>query len=352
MSYRILFIFLLICVGPMNCKCEDKQLEAGEKVVRTLEIKHCTRVPKFKFYAKVDAPFYYELQSSIDGKIGWVSGEFAKGGKFSKDEVMAIFDNEEALLDVAKYSLDVSEAQKELKMAITYYSLEQRNLEFLGLDDEAVLNMREKDVADSELKLEAAQKQLDMLTSSLEVRASFDCLVVERNVGVGNIVSRGTTLAKICKYDEMIVPLDMKFEDLNSIEIPGYNCERGEGSKVKINNTYEGEIVGIEARFTPTSLARVRILVKNEGYEGFLRAGQFCEVSVAGKVVDGVFVDGSLLDSGDIWIVDEDGKVAKKQANILFEDEKGVIIRDVFAESEKIIDTSSLNFQLVEGRNI
>ncbi len=274
-----------------------------------------------------------DLPARVPGQITEISPEFVSGGRFRSGEVMLRIDPDDFRLAVEREQAALTRAEQEYRMELGRQDIARHEWTFLEGAEEA-------EAADRELALRlpqlmqaqaasssarAALEQAELNLARTEVRAPFNCVVIEENLDVGSQVAAQSTLARLVGTDEFWVLLTLPVSELSWIGA-------GEGelaARVFLFSTgassgqagWEGRVVRLKSHLEAGGrLAQVvvEVPVPLEAKPPLL-LGTYVRAEIRGRAVEGVFAVPitALREGGRVWVMDGDSRLRIRPVEVL-----------------------------------
>jgi len=337
------------------------------------------------------------LVSEVAGRVIEVTANFRNGGFFALDEVLVGIDPAEyqlalanieasfvgvtarlAELDTAANNLKKSEliemqhldlAERQFRRhsklrkqgTVAQSALEQSEREYLlrraslqNLQNSLQLIPAQRRVLEAELKLKQAQRDTANLNlARTQVIAPYTGRVLEKRVGIGQSVTKGTVLATLYAVSSIEVRLPITDRKAQFLMLP-----EGQGreplavtlfSKIgEQNHQWQGRIVRTEGTIDARTRQQFLIAQVDEPYlktsdgSAVLKIGQFVEAEIPGQILNGVFVlPRKVLRAGDeVLIITADDRIERRQLKPIWGDKESVVVRDGLAAGERISMTA------------
>ena len=297
------------------------------------------------------------LEVPVSGEIIYLHPEFTEGGMLAKG--MKILE-----IDPKDYELAVQQKRKALADAEYAYKLEQGHQDVarqewsLLYGDKALkegesdLALRKPHLEKVKVEIEAARAELEQAEINLNrttLTAPFNVLVLNTHVELGSQVSSQERLADLVGTDAYWVQVSVPVERLKWIQIP--NGDQEAGSEVKIfyreDNLKTGKVIrllpdlskeGRMARLLIELRDPLGLLVKGEK-PPMLLIGEYVRVAIEGEELHNVFrvPRSALRNDKEVWIVDEEKKLAIRSVKTIWRDEQSVVIQDGFKSGELLV---------------
>ena len=208
----------------------------------------------------------------------------------------------------------------------------------------------------AEAALEAAKASLERAQVDLrrtEVRAPFNCTVIEEYVDVGAQVTPQTQLAGLAGTDVFRVQVSVPVDRLKWLTIPQNGGEAGSRAVVRQAagaanpGEREGRIVRLLSSLeTQGRMARVLVDVADPlGLEAPdagtlpLFLGSYVNVALAGTELRGVFAipRAAVREGKQVWLMTADGKLSIREVEILWRGPEAVFVRDGIKAGDRMV---------------
>ena len=286
-------------------------------------------------YGNVRAAEIIRLVSEVAGKVIYVSPSLVEGGSFDRDELLVKIDPAHYQVAVTLARAKVKEAES--KVAILEAEARQAREEWKLTRGDTIeelpppLVLKEPQLMAARAALKAARAQLEKALLDLErteLRAPFKGMVKEEDVGIGQYVAKGQTLATLygTEIAEVVVPLER--EELRWLEVPGFTIpHKAKGSKafvrVRIGKdvfSWEGWIARAGAQVDEKTREVRVIVIVNGPYQHVppLISGLFVGVELMGPELSGIIrvPRCALLPNDKVWVVDNAGLLRLKDVKV------------------------------------
>jgi RND family efflux transporter MFP subunit len=296
------------------------------------------------------------IAAQVSGEVVYVAEAFVPGGKFAKDDIILEIDKRDYELLVRQKEQEIEQAKAKLRLEQGRQAVAKAEFELLGEsiteeDEEFVL--RKPQLLQAQAEVERLQTQLDQAKIDLEratVRAPFNAVVENRYVNLGSSVNAGGLLVSLFGTDVYWVELSMPVDELQWIRLPSAN--QTEGSKARVfmpgsgGRFKDGYVFKLSSQLeTEGRMARVLVSINDplavDGEDSAaapLLVGSFVDVEIIGiELENSVKIPRQALrDNNYIWL-NEDGKLAKRQIEPVYKDDKYVYTTSGIADNEQII---------------
>jgi len=304
-----------------------------------------------------------DLVPQLAGEVVWVSPALVSGGFFEQGEPLLRIDRADYHVEAQRARAAVARAESEFGRAGTERD-RQRLLLARGVAAQARIDDAENAWRVAEAALREAQAQLSRAERDLgrtELRAPFRGRVRSEGVGVGQFVSRGTSIAALYAVDQAEVRLPLPDRELRWLDLPlGWTGDGldGRGPRVLLRaefagrpHEWQGRIVRTEGEIDARSrmvhvVARV---VDPYGRDGAdpeaapLAVGLFVEAEIVGRTVPGAFVlpraalRPDAAGEGDhVHVVDGEGRLSVRPVELLRTEREQVVIGAGLSAGERV----------------
>jgi RND family efflux transporter MFP subunit len=351
-SLVVIAVVIAVVLVKTAPKAEKKRPPKMAPLVETVPLVAKDHTVHVKLTGTIVPAEEIRLRARVSGEVISIAPGFIEGGLLEKGA-------EAVRIDPADYELALIDAKSKLETARFAYKQElgrqdvaKREWEMLKADDasefEKELALRKPNLAASEAALKAAEaavKRAELNLARTRITAPFNAIVLERNVNVGSQASQQDVLATLVGTDAYWVQVSIPVDRLGWVQIPG--------SKVTVESNSgavrEGTVIKLLADLEEKGrMARLLIEIKTP-LQGDLPIllGEYVRVDIAGRELKNAYAipRSALREGSQVWIVNEQSKLEIRKEEVLWRDESQVIIRDGFADGDRMI-VSDLNFAI------
>ncbi|KXI29742.1 efflux RND transporter periplasmic adaptor subunit [Paraglaciecola hydrolytica] len=288
------------------------------------------------------------LSAQVSGEVIAWNENFVPGGLVLRGETLFAIEKDtyEAALLQAEASLSSAQSlliEEQARAQVA--KQEAKNLPQAKITD---LYLRKPQLLSAEAALKSAQAKIKIAQRDLdncEVKAPYDALVINRNVGVGQYVNQGTQIAQLNNVEkaEIIIPVagfDNAFlpsglaGTVATISTKGFDAVSREGLIARD--------LGIVDKATRMSQLVIRVddpYGINNGLPA-LKYGTYVEVAFKGRTLQQIYrLPQELVSNRTVWIVDKDNKLEPRKVDIIREEGEYFLIGEGLANDEKIVVT-------------
>jgi RND family efflux transporter MFP subunit len=200
-----------------------------------------------------------DLIPQVSGRIVGISESFAEGAEFDPGETLIKIDDTNYKLAVIRAQARVSEAHVAVQRELANAKIKQEHwLDKRNEGEPTPYAMNKPQVMHAEAKLLAAEadlKEARLNVARTEINVPFLGRVRQKNVGIGQYVTAGTSLGKVFSTDTVEIRLALTDGQLEELKLPmGYMADAFNAPAVKFSalvgsheHTWSGRIVRTHA---------------------------------------------------------------------------------------------------------
>ena len=297
------------------------------------------------------------LEVPVSGEVIYVHSEFTEGGMFAQGTKILQVDPKDYELAVQQKRRALADAEYSLKLEQGHQDVARQEWSLLYGDK--VVNKGESDLALRKPHLEKVQAEIAAAKAELEqaeinlnrttLTAPFNALVLKSYVELGSQVSSQKRLADLVGTDTYWVQVSLPVDRLRWVQVP--NGDQGAGSEVDIFYRADNVKTGRVARLLPDlskegRMARLLIEVADpldlqakDEKQPMLLIGEFVRVSIEGEELHNVYrvPRSALRNDREVWIVDEESKLAMRPVKTIWRDQDTVVVQDGFKPGEALV---------------
>lgn len=326
-----------------------------------------------KSQGTVQARTESNLIARVRGNVLSVSPSFKPGGFFEKDEVLLEIDRRDYEMEVTIAEAQLAQARLRLSEEEAASAQATADWQRLGLGEEpSELVLRKPQLNEARANVESAKARLELAKLNLErtsIRAPYAGRILEQSVDVGEYVTPGSSLARIYAVDFAEIRLPLNERQLAYIDLPelyrGEDTASVDGSEVTLtwsvgNEEYqwEGKIVRAEGALDTRTRQLFVVAQVDDPYakradgKPPFKVGSFVQATIRGSVLQDVFVIPRELYRKNeyVLIVDEDGKLRRREILVEWGDEENLVVRSGLSEGD-LICLTPMNFP-VDGMTV
>ncbi len=357
---HIIMVLVIIGIGMVGFKMlkESRETLGRQESEIPLPIVHTVPVSigeipmTISGEGTVQALAEIQLVPQVSGKVVYVSDHLVNGGGFQKNELLLSIEPDD-------YEIDVILAEAGLRDAESKYETAQQ-------ESQAAINEWNRIHPDQVVpplvakkpQLEAALAGLKARGAELEkarldlrrtkIKAPFNGRVSTEQVGMGQYVTFGQTLATLYSTDAVEIVVPMESRALKWFDVPGFTTHNQTGATAKVladvagkECQWNGQVVRIQGKIDEkTRMVHVVIRVDDPyGTHPPLTVGQFVELEISGYRVENAALipRAALHEENTVWAVNpEEGRLYIRKIHIARMDARGVIVQGGFKTGEHV----------------
>lgn len=309
----------------------------------------------------VTADRVVQLSPQVSGLVERIGVGVEPGARLAKGDVVAVLDDRDYQLALDQREAEVARAQFELDVERGRAQVADREWAMLGASVPssklgASLAQRKPHIEAAKARLDAAKSgvtkaKLDI--SRTKVVAPFDCVVRERRVAEGQLVTPQTPLAVLVATDRFFVTASVPVEVLGNIDVPGLRgVVSGAGAEAfVVQRSANGEVrrrgrvERLLSELDPAGrMARLLVAVDKpldppeDDPDGLpLLLGSYVGVTILGRPIEGVRVPRLALREGNrVWTV-EQGQLTFKDVEVVWRAADTVVIRGIEPSAQIVV---------------
>ncbi len=287
------------------------------------------------------------LVPQVAGAISRVAPNFVVGGAFRAGDVLVEIDPRD--FEIAVTLAEATFAQSRAALAEEQARADQAQADWKRLGRSGTpseLTLRKPQLAAARASLEGARAQVERARLDLDrsrITASYDGIIREKFVDLGQYVNRGTVLAEIYSTGsaEIRLPLNnqqLGFVDLNSsTDTPVILSASVAGAK----HEWQATLTRTDGAIDPTNrqlfaIAEVTNPFPVASDQAPLRIGQFVQAAVTGKTLNDVFVipRSALREDREVLIVDALNTLQTRAVEVIWKDADVAVINEGLTEGD------------------
>jgi len=376
---RYIVSMLLICAAVGTAvvmyltrpKAQRTRHRKPAPLVQTAELRPTSRPVRIVAYGTVIAAKRLTLQAQVEGRIVYQEANLVLGGLIPAGSKLIQIDPNDYKLAVEQQEAAVEEAQFEVDTEQGRRVIAEREWKLLEKEiatSEAGrrLALRQPHQKRAAARLQAARSRLDQARLDQKrttLLCPFNALVLAESAELTQLVSRQADLATLVGTDQFWVQLSVPLAKLPRIAFPR-GGRRGAKAKVVLATANgsavvrEGRVLRLLGDLEPSGqMARVLVAIDNpldlptapigagasqppmDVGPRCLLLGCYVRVEIDAGTADGVYaIPRSAVREGDrLWLVDADGKLVFRDANVLWRLRDEVLVRCEIADGERLV---------------
>ena len=343
-SLGILIVAIVLFITLVATKKKPKQKPDSELItaVRVEPITLRSHQVSIETQGAVRSLREVMLAAEVGGRVIKKSPSLVEGATVKKGEVLIEIDSADYKAAEARAQSAVADAKLALEQELAMAEQAAIDWKKLGRGEptDLVLRIPQQDAARA--RLASAEAELVRAGNDVKrtsIRAPFDATVRRVSAEEGAVLAPGSMVAELYSTDELEVRLPITLLDY------GYLSD---DEKVKIqltakvggeNRTWTATMDRVDGEVQRSTLSAYG-LAKLDEQDGLPPVGLFVEAMVPGKKLDGVVVlpRSAVRGSNEIW-VEQDGKLLKREINVLRATRDEVVARGDFKPGDRLVLT-------------
>jgi RND family efflux transporter MFP subunit len=392
----VLVIAIAIAAVLYATKSKPEKIEREESIplAEVIIAKPSSETMKVEAFGTVKPRKSVKLIAEVPGRIEYINPLFVEGGYIKKGEILIGIDSrtyelnrdasfvniKQAKVDIKKvkqeianYKIDIILAEKNLKLSTSEFNRMEKlakgkyaTKNQLDSSEMAYLqaSMKVQDInnrlalTDSVMEqkkgvLKMARVDLEKAKLALEktdIKACFEGYVMDKFIEEGEFVSTGQPLGNIYLKSKLDVDVSIPMEKMQWLEssmkngtLPMVDIQIA-GPTGHDSSLWQGKVARVKANIdekTRTLPMTIEITNIEDSKKGIykLRPGTFVKCSIKGETFENIFVlPRYVLNQSNLFIV-ENGKLYKKEVNILRKFEEEVYVQSGLKKGDKVLST-------------
>lgn len=293
----------------------------------------------------------------VHGRVTFMSPSLAAGGFFEEGELLLAIDKRDYEIALERAEANLVRRESEARLANTHLDralkLSDRGVLSASAMDEAKNAARVAEAALRDARATLDQAKLDLQRT--EIHAPFAGRVRQENVDLGQVVTRGVSIAKLYAVDYAEVRLPVPDEQLAYLDMPlQYRGGGDDRRPVEVELTadfagrehvWRGEVVRTEGEIDART-RMVNVIARVDDPYGRpdgrerppLAVGMFVHAEILGRELDEAIVLPRLaLRAGNrVLVVGDDERMRYRDVDVVREDLDVVVLRSGVAPGELV----------------
>ncbi|MFT5011550.1 MAG: RND family efflux transporter MFP subunit [Patiriisocius sp.] len=346
----MLMAYALLATAPTTQQVEPEQVSTAIRV-QTINVEDIRL--EVRSQGTVTPRTESTLIPEVSGRVEWISPNLVAGGFFEANAVLLRLDARDLKASVERSRAALARTEAEAEHS-RFEMERQQTLVKDGLTSQSALEsaIRAKRVSEAtmtEARVSLQQSERDLLRT--ELRAPYQGLVRNKNVDVGQFISRGSSVGSIYAADSVEVRVPLADNQLAFLDLP--LGVRGElpaehQANVTLSTHYGGQyyewigkLVRTEAEID-TRTRMVNAVVRVEDAKGSdtpsLPVGLFVNAAIEGRFAKNVVMlpRAALRNQNQVLIVDEESRLRYRNVELLRFEKDNVIISSGLKQGDTV----------------
>ncbi|WP_100641925.1 efflux RND transporter periplasmic adaptor subunit [Alteromonas facilis] len=327
---------------------KEEELKDTRPTVRTQTLNAIDYTVTIESFGEVQPLESTNLSAQVSGEVVTWNPNFVAGGIVKRGETLFSIEKD-------AYESALLQAEAELSQAKALLIEEKARAEVAAKEAKALsskqvsdLYLRKPQVMSAEASVKSAEARLRIAKRDLNntnVTAPYDALVVSRNIGVGQFVQTGASVATLHNIEiaEVVFPIagfDNEYLPAALAGQPAQVITRGR------NAISRSGVIARDLGIVDEATRMTNLVVRIPDPYGLnsdvtpLKFGNYVEVSFDGSVLQDVFkVKQDLVNNNIVWTLDDEGKMQKRRVDVIREQGDFFLVKAGLTNGDRIIMT-------------
>lgn len=329
--------------------------------VETQTIKADTFPIRLTRYGRVQGKQRSTLAAQTSLKVIAINPEFEAGRHLKAGTQLVQLDDQQIQADLAVAKAELAQAKANLDEETAKGQQALKDWRQLnGARPAPALALRKPQLASAKANVQAATARLqktNVLLAQTHILAPYDCLILERQIELGEIASPTTAIGTVISsyHREILLPVTLADTQLlGSLLLRSFNNEKSNQDKSKryvqlfgthqVKHPVSGWITGLGDAVTATTqqqVLQVDYINHTTQPENHLIAGEFVTAIIPGPDIENAIVipETAVYQGNFVYIVDSENTLQRKTVIETWRDEKNVIIQSGLIPGDQLVTT-------------
>jgi RND family efflux transporter MFP subunit len=308
-------------------------------VVSVVTITRKNQQAKVSAFGEVKARYELNVAAEVTGKVLRLGADFQIGNQLQKGALLVRLDTtsyrqayinaKKDLADAKVTLLQEKNEQRQARLEWKRSGLKGRPTSSLLFNEPQVF-AADLGVMKSEASIAVAKQDLTHTT----IIATFDSIVMSRDVSIGSYVQKGSTIATLHSANSIEVRVLLSAIQWRLLPSEK-NLKRNKGTSITLTNPHnptrhwQADVLRIERFIETETRQRALVLTVNNPIRKGLILGDFLRATIQGKTLKNTLYipDAALSQAGDVWYVDKENTLQRFVAKIYYSDQGKVLIQ-------------------------
>lgn len=347
-------VVLASCIGSfvtINAVAQDSEEKKPVDTRPTVKIENITSRDHqvvITSYGEVAPLESTRLAAQVQGEVVQWHPNFIPGGLVHRGDILFTIEKD-------NYQADLLQAQAQLASAEA--ALIEENAKQDVAVDEAKrfpnkkftdLYLRKPQVLSAQAAVKSAKASLKRAERNLarcEVKAPYDALIISKNIGLGQFVNTGESVAVLNNVEsaEVLVPIagfDSAFLPKNLSGLNAVVSQKGlNGFKREAIISRDLGVVDSETRMS-NLVVRIQDPYGLNSQVPTIKFGSYVEVNFAGQTLQQIYkLPQELVNNRTVWVVGEDDKLNAKKVQVIREEGEFFLVNQGLNDQDKLVVT-------------
>ena len=347
-------VVLASCIGSfvtINAVAQDSEEKKPVDTRPTVKIENITSRDHqvvITSYGEVAPLESTRLAAQVQGEVVQWHPNFIPGGLVHRGDILFTIEKD-------NYQADLLQAQAQLASAEA--ALIEENAKQDVAVDEAKrfpnkkftdLYLRKPQVLSAQAAVKSAKASLKRAERNLarcEVKAPYDALIISKNIGLGQFVNTGESVAVLNNVEsaEVLIPIagfDSAFLPKNLSGLNAVVSQKGlNGFKREAIISRDLGVVDSETRMS-NLVVRIQEPYGLNSQVPTIKFGSYVEVKFAGQTLQQIYkLPQELVNNRTVWVVGEDDKLNAKKVQVIREEGEFFLVNQGLNDQDKLVVT-------------
>ncbi|WP_206485123.1 efflux RND transporter periplasmic adaptor subunit [Thalassotalea sp. G2M2-11] len=355
-------ILLFLAFSSMKKPPAEKAKVDNTPIVAVEEVTVTPMTLNVDSYGIVKPKYETEIVAQVSGQIVELSETFVRGGFVEKDQLLARIDPSDYQAALIDAEASLASAKAALEQERAQGKVAEQEWQRITDASPTALSLRKPQLKQEIARVEAAKASVLRAKRNLErteLRAPYDAMIEERNIGLGAFVGTGSRVGKILGTGIAEVRLPVPDNQLQ------YLVEQGNQATVNLVGTYAGEETTWVASIARSEgvidkQSRMSYLVaqitdpyalRSDATKTPLRFGSYVNAQILGvELTKATKLPRYLVKNGQVAILNKESKLQYVDIDIARQDGGDVIVSDGLTSGDRLI-ISALDYP-VDGMKL
>ena len=306
---------------------ETSREPAPPPMVRVIEVSPSGYRPRLQGSGKAKPRYSMELTSELSGRLEKLTDLLRSGRQVNKGDLLARIDDTQYLRAVASAERQLADARVKLAEERGQSRQARNGWKQSGQSGDAPdLLLRKPQLTAAESLEKEAIESLKVARrdlSSTRITAPFNGVIIERKVSPGQYLQPGDSIATLFSTDQVEIPISLPPNQWSLLP-DSKELKKLSATLKNANDTrWEGTVSRLEQHVNSETRQRSLIIEVKGPLEQNppLLAGSFLKAEIPVTRKDNLLAipAKSLGGSGDIWFVDQNNRLDRFKADIVFQ---------------------------------
>jgi RND family efflux transporter MFP subunit len=357
-------ILLFMAFSSMKKPPEEKAKVDNTPIVAVEEITVAPMTLTVNSYGIVTPKYETEIVAQVSGLVVELSEAFVRGGFVKKDQLLARIDPsdyEAALIDA---EANLASASAALEQEQAQGKVAEQEWKRITDASPTELSLRKPQLEQELARVKAAEASVLRAKRNLErteIKAPYDAMIEDRNIGLGAFVSTGSRVGKILGTGTAEVRLPVADNQLKFLIKQGENAEVDlVGTYAGVDTTWQAHIARSEGVIDNKSrmsylVAEIKdpysLSTSEEEKKTPLRFGSYVNANIFGlSLAQATKLPRYLVANNKVAILNDESKLHYVDIEIVRQEGGYVIVSSGLAHGDQLI-TSALDYP-VDGMKL